>query len=172
MSAEDSARLSQHVFSLSEYNAAKSIFVFIGAGHEPDTSDIIDRALCEGKIVAVPKCIEDGRMEARRILSRFELMPGKYGIPEPLGTCPVLDKSSLDLILVPALAFDHTGHRLGRGLGYYDRYLKDYRGLSIGLCASRALTKMLPKEAFDVPMPLIVTEKGPVHTGGQNVRFS
>ena len=70
----------------------------------------------------------------------------------------MVSPDALDMILVPALAFDAEGYRLGRGAGYYDRYLSGYQGLTVGLCFSVCQTEVLPRDNHDLPVQLVLNE--------------
>ena len=96
-------------------------------------------------------------MVAGRILSQSELVPGAYGIPEPPEDAEILDPRAFGLILVPGVAFSPEGRRLGRGGGYYDRYLADTRGLKVALARDLQLTPHLPAGPHDIDVDLIIT---------------
>ena len=146
---------------------ANTLLLFYGVGTEPDTGHLIVELWRLGKRVCLPKCLPDRAMEARLVRSGDDLRPGVFGIPEPLDTCPVVGKGEIDLILVPALCYDLSCQRLGQGGGYYDRYLADYGGRTVGLCRERLLQEKLPVEAHDRAVDLVLTEKrrleGPSH---------
>jgi 5-formyltetrahydrofolate cyclo-ligase len=95
-------------------------------------------------------------MTARKISSLSQLRPGAFGILEPRLDAAVFPASEIDLILVPGLAFDPQGHRLGRGKGYYDRFLPETRGKTMGICSY--LVPRVPVEAHDCKMDAVVTE--------------
>ena len=91
-----------------------------------------------------------------------DLAPDRYAIPAPKDTCPVVEREKLDLILVPGLCFDSRGSRLGQGGGYYDRYLEDYDGVTIGLCREDFFQVNLPREPLDAWVRFVLTEEGQV----------
>ena len=141
------------------YSDADIIFTYVSEGFEPDTLGIIHSAFANGKKVAVPKCGDKGEMEFYLIKSINDLEKGKFGILEPIeGKCKKAIPTEKSLCVVPALSFDAQGYRLGRGGGYYDRFLKDFKGKSAGLCYHSFLRLSLPKDAFDVAVDIIVTE--------------
>jgi 5-formyltetrahydrofolate cyclo-ligase len=141
---------------------AQTIFAYYGVGTEINTQTIIQSLLDQGKTVCLPKCLPDFAMEARKITSMGDLEPDKYGIPAPKDTCPVIPREDLDLILVPGLAFDSRGGRLGQGAGYYDRYLEDFEGPTLGLCREDFFQINLPREPLDVWVRFVLTEEGQV----------
>ena len=117
----EAAHLLERFAQLPEVLAADTVMVFCGVGREPDTAPLIRTLLERGQKVALPVCLPGRRLEARVISDESQLAPGKFGIPEP--TTPAYD-GEIDLVIVPAVAFDAKGRRLGRGGGYYDRFIK------------------------------------------------
>ena len=138
---------------------ADTLLLFYGVGSEPDTGHLLLELWRQGKRVLLPKCLPGRAMEARLVRGEDDLRPGTFGIPEPLDACPTVDKGEIDLILVPALCYDLSCRRLGQGGGYYDRYLADYGGRTMGLCRERLLQKELPVEEHDRAVDLVLTEK-------------
>ncbi len=141
-----------------EFAAAKTVMLYWGVGREPDTRPMIDAALKAGKLVALPCVTGPGAMEARRIFSLTQLVPGAFGIPEPDRECEVVDPGEFDLILVPGAAFSPDGRRLGRGGGYYDRYLPQTRGVKVALARKCQLTDDIPTDIHDINVDLIITK--------------
>lgn len=142
-----------------EYSKTDVIFTYVSLDPEPDTLGIIYAAFANGKKVAVPKCEGKGAMEFYFIKSQSDLVKGKFGISEPdTAKCKKAIPTENSLCIVPGLSFDAKGYRLGRGGGYYDRFLKDFKGKTAGLCYNSFLKLSLPKESFDVPVDIIVTE--------------
>lgn len=142
-----------------EYAEADMILTYVSVKLEPDTLGIIHAAFANGKRVAVPKCTEGNNMDFYFIKSADDLVKGKYGLSEPdTDKCKKANPTEKSLCIVPALSFDAKGFRLGKGGGYYDRFLKDFKGKSAGLCYHSFLRLSLPKEAFDIPVDIIVTE--------------
>ena len=101
-------------------------------------------------------------MQAYAITSLEDLEPDKYGIPAPKTSCRAVDREEMDLILVPGLCFDSRGNRLGQGGGYYDRYLEDFDGNTIGLCREYYFQINLPREPLDAFVRVVLTEEGQV----------
>ena len=95
----------------------------------------------------------------RLVSSLSELSPGAYGIFEPTADAPFAENDFLTLCVVPAVSFDRFGFRLGYGKGFYDRFLADFHGKSVGLIDSRLLTDSLPRDEFDKSVDLIITER-------------
>ena len=89
-----------------------------------------------------------------------DLDPGAYGIPEPLAACQEVRPTARSLCLVPALAFDRQGGRIGYGGGYYDRFLAAFPGTAVGLVRADFLADCLPAEPFDQKVKYLVTQDG------------
>ena len=121
----------------------------------PDEVDIrpfIDQLVAEGKTVLLPKVTGDETMELRRYTSRADLQEGAFHIMEPIGEV-FDDYEKIDVALVPGMAFDAAGHRLGRGKGYYDRFLSAHPHLyKIGICFPFQRVAEVPSESHDVLM--------------------
>lgn len=159
LSCPDWQPLLERFLALPELVAAHTVMLFCGVGREPDTAPVIDKLLRRGKTVALPRCLAQRRMEARVITSRSDLVPGAFGIPEPGEDCPVIERDKIDLVLVPNLCCDKRGYRLGHGGGYYDRYLAGYSGMTVALCPAVWLREELPRDEFDLPVQVILTER-------------
>lgn len=158
--AAKSRLMADRLFEAEEYRVAKTLLIYISVGSEVETEAIMHHATAAGKRVAVPLCRTDTcTMEAYAIDSFDELEPGSYGIPEPksYGRQP-LSKEEIDLIIVPGLGFDKRGFRMGYGKGYYDRYLRDFKGRSIGLCFEECLMDEIVHDEYDVSVHKVITE--------------
>lgn len=145
------------------YKEAKNIFIYVGFGSEINTADYINEFLKEGKKIFVPR-IDIGKkvMDAVSINSLQELKANKFGILEPDKDNEVIDKNELDLIIVPGVAFDCNGGRVGYGGGYYDKYMKDIDGdiCRVAICYNFQLLEYLPIEDHDIKVHKIITEDG------------
>lgn len=149
------------------YLSCKTLFVYYSVGDEIDTHAVIADALCRGKWVYVPKCLPDHIMQARRILSQEDLTESTFGIPEPGAHCAVIPPEEIDLCIVPALACDSTGTRLGYGGGFYDRFLSATPAYRMVLCAQARVLPHIPAQPHDVRCNCIITEQEviPIHEG-------
>jgi len=157
--SDDQIRLA--ALSMPEFQQANSLFIFIGCDWEVDTWPLIEAALAEGKRVAAPRCLPQKRMEARLIQSRADLeRVAPLGLYEPAEAKPLLAPCDIDLALIPCIACDKEGRRLGRGGGYYDRFLRQSRFLRAALCRNAVLRRRLPSQTHDVSMDMIITESG------------
>ena len=146
------------VASLEEFVAARSIMIYCSVKKEPATSEIAETALMSGKTVAFPFCYRGGIMQARVVHSLDELSPAMLGIPAPPETARVIAPEELDLVIVPALAYDQNGYRLGYGGGYYDRYLHDIPAFTVGLARECLIADALPTEPHDIAVKCVITE--------------
>jgi 5-formyltetrahydrofolate cyclo-ligase len=154
--AESDRGILEAVCRLPEYRSARRIFTYFSVGREVDTAAIMARAASDGKLVAVPRVYGGGRMD----FAAAECLTGQFcGIPQPEADAQALLPEWDDLLLVPALCYDEEGFRLGRGGGYYDRFLVPCAALSVGLCRSALLRPRLPREAHDRPVSILITEK-------------
>ena len=136
------------------YHDAEKILVYISAKGEVDTHTLIEEMLEAGKMLYAPK-IEGKRFQAYPFQTMSELQAGPFGILEPPhGEAEI----HFDLILVPGLAFDKRGHRIGYGQGFYDRFLKKATGLKIGLAFQEQMLDEIPIDDQDVPVDLVLTD--------------
>ena len=123
---------------------------------EVDIRPLTDRLVSEGHTVVLPKVIDGERMELRRYSSSTDLVEGAFHIMEPVGE-PFTDYAVIDVALVPGVAFDAAGRRLGRGRGYYDRFLAACPQIyKIGVCFPFQRVAEVPSEAHDVTMDEVI----------------
>lgn len=153
---EEKSRQLGELFAASElYQNAKTIYGYLPYNQEVRTVPMLERAMAEGKRVAVPKCYGD---EMRFIymddLSKVE--KGYAGIPEPVDDGPVADDPTA-LVLMPGLAFDPAGHRIGYGGGFYDKFLAaEPNHPTLALCYDFQMRDRLDTEEFDIPVDLVL----------------
>ena len=154
--------IADNIISSRFFTSARSIFVYVSCGFEPDTRRIIDAALRSGKHVYVPFITGPGSMLARRLADLSELVPGRFGIPTAPPDAETIDVADLDLALIPCVSVSPNGVRLGNGGGYYDRFFAGPRGqcLSLVLCRAALMCDSIPSEPHDVKFDGIVSEKG------------
>ena len=166
------------LFDLPAWKNATLICGYMSIRSEIDTAPIWERAAAEGKDYALPVTLtsaREGQMIFRRMAGYTpeELVPARFGVLEPDETRPVLTAEDFAhaLILVPGLAFDQEGYRLGYGGGYYDRFLARLQAervpfTTIGLVFSDCRTDALPREAHDFPVDIILDERRTTVTHG------
>ena len=134
---------------------AKVVLAYYSLPDEVDTHVLIDELVAEGKTVLLPKVLDDTTMELRRYTGLQDLCEGAYHIMEPVGMT-FTDLSQIDVALIPGVAFDAQGHRLGRGKGYYDRFLSLVNTQTIGLCFDFQKVVEVPVDAHDVAVDKVV----------------
>lgn len=134
-----------------EFLRARTVFCYISAHGEVDTYKVINELL-KNKKVLIPYCInEEGDMIACPINSLEDLKEGKFKIPEPKFP-KEFPKEKIDFVIVPGVAFDKNGYRLGYGKGYYDRFLERITPFKLGICQMEFFLEEVPHEKFDVKM--------------------
>lgn len=139
---------------LAAFGEAKSFFVYLSVGSEVPTGGVIKSLLSRGKRVCVPR-VANGRMASVPLTDK--LVRGAFGIPQP----PEGEEETCEVALVPLLAADPWGNRLGYGGGYYDRYFAEHgKVLRAGLCFFGQIAESVPHGAGDVPLDALVTERG------------
>lgn len=141
-----------------KYKKAKNIFCYIGINEEINTSRFIEKAFSDGKSISVPKIIGKMDMRAINITSLEELVQvPPFGILEPKDCENIM--TDIDLIIVPGLAFDKNGGRLGYGGGFYDVFLeKNHKAETIALCYNFQLLEDVPTEDHDARVEEIITK--------------
>ena len=134
---------------------AKVVLAYYSLPDEVDTHVLIDELVAEGKTVLLPKVLDDTTMELRRYTGLQDLCEGAYHIMEPVGMT-FTDLSQIDVALIPGVAFDAQGHRLGRGKGYYDKFLSLVNTQTIGVCFDFQKVVEVPVDAHDVAVDKVV----------------
>ncbi|OAG27284.1 5-formyltetrahydrofolate cyclo-ligase [Thermodesulfatator autotrophicus] len=157
-----SQKIIQHLKNSDYYQKAQKILFYASFKSEVETYELIEAALTEGKDVYLPKTyISKRKLRLFKINSLKELSPGAYGILEPSENSPEIEPKGLDLIILPGVAFDLSGGRLGYGGGFYDRLLaKAPHVPKVALAFECQLTKKLPLESHDLKIDALVTENG------------
>lgn len=138
------------------FQSANTIMLYSALPDEVPTQNLLDRLTAEGKTVVLPRVTSDTDMELRRYTGRADLQTGAFGILEPVGEV-FTDYASIDVAVIPGMAFDADGHRLGRGRGYYDRFLSRVPYIyKIGLCFPWQLVDHVPTDVYDIPMDCVI----------------
>ena len=154
-----SGDIARRLFETEEFKSARTVMVYISAFREVETKDIIRELLRLSKKVIVPVTdTENDDIIPAYIDGPDRLSPGAYGIPEPVSINRA-DENDIDLIILPGLAFDSEGTRLGFGRGCFDRLLSRTAAKKIGLCYDFQLTDSVPHEEHDIPMDAVITER-------------
>jgi 5-formyltetrahydrofolate cyclo-ligase len=154
--------IGRRVWRLPPVGAARTLLLYASLPGEAPTDAIAHEARWRGIQVVYPRCLPETREMALHLLDdEAGLQPGLYGIREPHPACPLVALEDIDAALVPGLAWDRRGGRLGRGAGYYDRLLgaPGWRGFVCGLFFAAQELDSIPLDPWDVRMDAVVTEK-------------
>lgn len=159
------SKITERIRHLWLYRDNKVLFTYVSIPGETGTKQLIEGAVADGKTVVVPRCVKGTRnMDFCVINSYDDLEPGAFGVPEPKVECEIFRDYSDGLCIVPAMAFDPDGFRLGYGKGYYDRFLAEFCGKTAGICYNEFVIPKLPRGKYDKAVDLIVTEKRVIST--------
>lgn len=143
-----------------EFKNASQILLYMALDDEINIDALVDFARIKGKSVAVPYCVNNnGDMEFYYINTLDDLVVGSFGVREPnIDICKKVTDFDKSIIIVPGIAFDTNGYRLGYGKGYYDRFLQNHTLISFGLCYNSLVLNQLPIDDFDKSVDYIITE--------------
>ncbi len=157
--AASSRQICERLRQRPEWASAKSVLLFAPISDEPDIWPLVAEALTDGKQVALPRFVSSTRRyaacEVRNLGGEIEI--GTFGIREPTSACPEMPLDRLDFVLIPGIAFDLRGRRLGRGRGFYDRLLAGFRGLKCGVAFDDQIVAEVPVADHDARMDFILT---------------
>lgn len=162
---EYSRAISRFFLSSMAYKNSDTVLLYYSINSEVDTQELIDEILLSGKRLALPVCFENGEMIFRYLKSRDELGKGFFSALEPNDSCEEFHGSRHTLCVIPAIAYDKGGYRIGYGKGYYDRYLTDPAILKVGFIFHDLFVDKLPRGRFDTSTDLVFTERGVFNTG-------
>ena len=161
--AEMDRAICKNVSSLAVFRFAQKVLLYHPIRSEADVLPLMEMAISMGKEVYFPLCDSNqtGKMTFHRVFSLSELECGSFSVPEPRFEMPLYQNdNSFAVCVIPALAYDVQGFRLGYGKGYYDRFLADFSGTRIGVGYQALVLPKVPHNRFDLKADLIVTEKG------------
>lgn len=152
---DKSAKLTERFLITDYYRNAQTIYGYLPYNQEVRTIPLLEQALRDGKRVAVPKVYGD-EMRFLYIEDMSGIAPGSFGIPEPIADAPIADDPQA-LVLMPGLAFDSEGNRMGYGGGFYDRFLaEEPEHPTVALCYDFQMLPKLETEAHDIPVNLVL----------------
>lgn len=158
--AQWSAEIIQQLISWPVFQSATRILIYAPLANEPDLLPLLDHPATKGKTFAMPR-VNGSSLDMHEVNDAAQLIRPSNWLREPdPARCPLVSLAEIQLLLVPALAFDPTtGIRLGRGGGYYDRMLADpaFQGSTAGVFFPVSLISNLPREPHDVPMHVIIS---------------
>ena len=152
----------ERVLGLEAYRRAMLIHAYISSReNEVDTRALIDISLEQGKRVAVPVLEQGKKTMAHALIESLDgLVDGPWGLaqPDPAKATLLEKQEEIDLVVVPGIAFDRRGHRIGFGGGFYDRFLANVQVVKVGLCYDDLILQEIPNEPHDVPMDIVVAQ--------------
>jgi len=151
-----SKTIQEFVINSKEFKSAGVVGAYYALGSEVTTELIIERAKILGKKIALPR-VEEDNIIFYELSSIKSLIRGRFGILEPP---PYEQMSNIDILIVPGIAFDKKGNRLGYGMGFYDRLLSYEQIFSIGLAYSFQLLENIPYDKYDKRLDAIASEDG------------
>lgn len=150
-----SRKLTEQFLASEAYREAKTLYGYLPYNQEVRTVPILEQALADGKQVAVPKVYGD-EMRFIYLTDLSQVATGYAGIPEPIADGPIADDPTA-LVLMPGLAFDREGHRIGYGGGFYDKFLSsEPNHPTVALCYAFQMVEELPTEEFDIPVDCVL----------------
>lgn len=158
---EKSSKIKEKLFKLDAFRDASTILFYVSYGNEVFTHDMIKECLAAGKKIVVPISNKKNRSLILSELRNWDdLEIGSYGILEPRKECiKKFSIGEIDLIVVPGVAFDKNGNRIGHGKGYYDNLLKNSKCVSIGLAFEMQIVDGISIDENDIPVDIVITNK-------------
>jgi 5-formyltetrahydrofolate cyclo-ligase len=157
MRLQASLAICQHIEGWRNFQESNTILSYMAMRSEIDLSTLFTRY--PRKIWAIPRIRPGGQM-VFHTYDPSKLIKHAYGMLEPDPDCPEIPSEAIELALVPGLAFDGDGWRLGYGGGFYDRFLSGYQGISAGVTYQALFFKRVPHDQHDIPMCFVITEIG------------
>jgi 5-formyltetrahydrofolate cyclo-ligase len=145
---------------LEEVKNADTVFMYCSLGREIDTRKLMQLCFDKGQKVALPVCVNDTDLVFKELSSSSELVTGMYDLLEPPLSAPEAKISEKSVMITPSLTYDRQGYRMGKGKGYYDRWLSKHKIYSVGVAREALMVDEVPREPHDVRVDCLVTEKG------------
>lgn len=142
------------------FTTAKNIMFYMSVNNEVDLQEAMESVRGRKNIILPKTDLQNVKIVPYKVSNpQDDLEAGAFGIPEPKRTSQLFDKEELNLILVPGVAFDLQGNRIGHGKGYYDRFLKETSALKMGIAYEFQIVDSINTEEYDIPVDFIITEK-------------
>ena len=155
-SVDESVAVTARLKQDPHYSRARTLLLYSALPDEVQTQPLLDELLSQGKTILLPRVVSDTDMELRCYTGLNDLQPGSYHIMEPVGQ-RFTDYKKIEVAVIPGMAFDREGHRLGRGKGYYDRFLTLIPDVyKIGMCFPWQLADHVPCDEHDIGMDAVV----------------
>lgn len=159
--AEMDEKILNKITILNAYRNNETVFTYVSKEIEVDTLKFIEKCWEDGKKVAVPACNSENRSMHFYFINSFDdLEKATFGLLEPIrDKCELVTDFSKGLCVVPGFCFDYKGYRLGYGYGYYDRFLQNFGGTTLGICYSNCIIPQLPHGKFDKHVDILLNDK-------------
>lgn len=166
MSADDrrdaAVAIQEKIWTIPAVAEARTLLLYASTGEEVGTDRIAEEARARGIITVFPRCLDVGaEMTLHPVEQDSDLVAGgRFGLREPAESCPEVAIGEIDAAVLPGLAFDRAGNRLGRGAGFYDRLLgnSEWRAFTCGLFFAQQEAPTVPTDPWDRPMDSVVTQ--------------
>ncbi len=158
--AEKDEKICRNLLATNAFIRSEQVLLYASKPLEVGTNGIFESACNLGKQVLFPRCEEKGKMVYHYVTDLSQLHLSSFNLMEPVASATVFRSTNADICIVPALAFDTEGYRMGYGGGFYDRFLPTFRGTRIGICYADNIEKKLPRGRFDVRVDILITDEG------------
>jgi 5-formyltetrahydrofolate cyclo-ligase len=158
LSARKSEEIARKFLKMPEYAAAKTVVAYASFGAEVATHELIKQVLRDKGKIILPRCDAESREILPFEITNFSQLSPKFrGILEPTSSAKLItNKNLIDIIIVPGLSFCADGRRIGYGGGYYDRFLADFVGVSVGFCFLECKSENLPTDSRDIAVQKVI----------------
>ncbi len=154
--------ISEKLIDFKLFQNSDTVLFYAALDDEVNVDAAIKFALEHNKKIAFPVCIDNnGKMQYYYIKSFDDVVIGSFGVREPdINKCEPCNDFDNSICIVPAIAFDKRGYRLGYGKGYYDRFLENYNSVTVGITYDETLVSLIPNDKYDIAVDYIVTQNG------------
>ena len=150
-------KVCRNLLSTNAFERAEQVLLYSATPIEIETVGIFQNALNSGKKILYPRCLDKGRMTYHYIDDLSQLRPSAFNILEPISTAPEYKSGNSDICIVPALAYDVEGYRMGYGGGFYDRFLsREPDHPTVALCYDFQVMEKIETETFDIPVDVVL----------------
>lgn len=167
LTAYEKEKLDNEIISrlikLDEWEKAKNILIYVSHKYEINTLKLIKKVISDKNIIVPKTHIRFDTLSLHKIDNLDDLTEGSYNLLEPHPGTLILSPSEIDLAIIPGIAFDKKGHRIGYGKAYYDRLNKHLKCTKISLAYSFQIVDNIPAQKHDIPIDLIITENKTIH---------
>lgn len=166
---EKSDLISEKFIARFKHRKDLKVMAFMPFRNEVDTKGIITEIMEQNGSIILPRVVKESHTIRAYHVENLatEVETGTWGISEPLLSLPEVPASEIDIVLVPGIAFDRQGNRLGYGGGFYDRFLPMTKALKLGICFDFQVCQHIPAQAWDEKLDDILTELGFISRGGK-----